>query len=94
MAAGRSNVKRPFNARGAESMKRIDRKRLEALTKVQELAETLTKDLEIASEQLADAVKAFTPSDSINWDIAFSGKTGGLYTDGSAQGTFIHALAS
>ena len=56
-------------------MKRIDRKRWETLLKVQEIAQIPTKDLEIAAEQLADAVKRSKPSKAIDWDLAFVGKT-------------------
>lgn len=56
-------------------MKRIDRKRLEALQKVQEMAVFLTKDLAIASEQTADKVKSKKPSDALEWAVVYLGKT-------------------
>jgi len=56
-------------------VKRIDRKRLEALQKAQEMAQFLTKDLAIATEQTADNVKSKKPSDAIKWAVVYLGKT-------------------
>ena len=56
-------------------VKRIDRKRWETLLKVHETAQGLTQDLEFAAEQLADAVKRSKPSDAVDWELAFAGKT-------------------
>jgi hypothetical protein len=56
-------------------VKRIDRKRLEALQKAQEMAQFLTKDLAIASEQSAEKVKSKKPADSLKWAVVYLGKT-------------------
>jgi hypothetical protein len=56
-------------------MKRIDRKRREALQKIQDMAVVLTKDLEIASEQLIEAKKDAKPTAIGKLDLAYAGKT-------------------
>jgi hypothetical protein len=56
-------------------MKRIDRKRREALQKIQDMAVVLTKDLEIASEQLVEAKKDAKPTALGKLDLAYAGKT-------------------
>jgi hypothetical protein len=53
-------------------VKRIDRKRLEALTKVQDMATVLTKDVEIASEELSE-LKSAKPSKDV-WELPYAGK--------------------
>lgn len=55
-------------------MKRVDRKRLEALKKVQDMAQVLTRDLEIASEEVI-ATKSAKPGKETEWEIAYAGKT-------------------
>ncbi|MFY9820979.1 MAG: hypothetical protein WAM82_06330 [Thermoanaerobaculia bacterium] len=66
-------------------MKRIDRKRLEALQKVQNMAQLLTWDLVIAAEELAEAIQSAKPSKDKSgkdtpgkepyWDVPYAGKT-------------------
>jgi hypothetical protein len=56
-------------------VKRIDRKRLEALQKAQEMAQLLTKDLAIATEQSAESVKSKKASDALKWAVVYLGKT-------------------
>jgi hypothetical protein len=55
-------------------MKRVDRKRLEALKKVQDMAQVLTRDLEIACEELI-AAKSAKPGKDTELEIAYAGKT-------------------
>jgi hypothetical protein len=58
-------------------MKRMDRKRLEALQKVLDMAQVFSKDVEIASEQLLEILKnPPKPSRSTTiWDVPYVGKT-------------------
>lgn len=56
-------------------MKRVDRKRLEALQKVMAMAQTLAKDIEIASEQRIETARTAKPTEAGRLEIAYSGKT-------------------
>jgi hypothetical protein len=56
-------------------VKRIDRKRLEALQKVLAMSQALAKDIEIASEQRVETIKTAKPTEAGKLDITYSGKT-------------------
>lgn len=55
-------------------MKRIDRKRLEALQKVLAVSQALAKDIELASEIRLETIKTAKPTEAGRLDIAYSGK--------------------
>ncbi len=56
-------------------MKRLDRKRLEALQKVLVVSQALAKDIEIASEIRLETIKSAKPTENGKLESAYSGKT-------------------
>lgn len=56
-------------------MRRIDRKRAEALTRVLEITGVLTEDLWISAKMFQDSLLAKRPASGIDWDLAFFAKT-------------------
>ena len=73
----------------------MDRKRLEALVKLQEVAAALTQELEMASKQLVRAHRIRRPSHPIHWETAFAGKTAlrSLFGHAGALGSSMRFLA-
>lgn len=56
-------------------MKRIERKRREALARVMAVVDVLTFDTLLAHEHLAEAANSYTPKSAFDWDMAFTAKT-------------------